>query len=74
MDDDQDRGADHKRPDNDGDSLHRPACKPTSDDAATVIGVCVSLLAMLVGALVCIASFGLLMVVLLHIGLHLQTS
>jgi hypothetical protein len=73
MDDDQDRGADRKRQGNDGDSLHRPTCKLTSDDVATVIGTCVSLLVMLAGAFICIVCFGLLMV-LLHIGLHLQTS
>jgi hypothetical protein len=73
MDDDQDRGADHKRRDNDCDSLHRPKCKLTSDDDATVIGICVCLLAVLAGALVCTVSFGLLMV-LLHIWLHVQTS
>ena len=72
MEDDQDRGADHKRRDNGGDSLHRPTCKLTSNDAATVIGICVSLLVMLTGALVCIVCFGLLMV--LHIWHHVQTS
>jgi hypothetical protein len=73
VDDDQDRGADHKRRDKDGDSLHRGRFILTSDDAATVIGICVNLLVMLTGALICIVCFGLLMV-LLHIGLHLQTS
>jgi hypothetical protein len=73
MDDDQGRGADYVCRNNDGDSRHRPRCKLTSDDVATVIGICVSLLVMLTGALVCIVCFGLLMM-LLHIGLHLQTS
>jgi hypothetical protein len=73
MDDDQGRGAGHKRRDNDGDSLHRPTCKLTSDDVAAVIGTCVSLLVMLASALVCIVCFGLLMV-LLHMWLHVQTS
>jgi hypothetical protein len=73
MDDDQDRGADHKPRDSDCDSPYRSTCTLTSDDGATVIGICVSLLAMIAGALVCIVCFGLLMV-LLHICLHLQTS
>jgi hypothetical protein len=73
VDDDQDRGADHKRRDNDGDSPHRPICKLTSDAAATVIGICVSLLVMLTGAFLFIVCFGLLMV-LLHIWIHVQTS
>ena len=73
MDDDQGRGADHERQDNDSDSRHRPRCKLTSDDVATVIGICVSLLVMLTGALLCIVCFGVLMM-LLHFGLHLQTS
>lgn len=73
MDDDQDRSGHHKRRNNDGDALHRPASKLTSDDDATVIGICVCLLVMLTGALVCIVCFDLLMV-LLHIGFHLQTS
>jgi hypothetical protein len=47
----------------------RSNLKPISDAAATVIGICVGLLVMLTGALVCIVCFGLL-VVLLHIGLH----
>ena len=72
MDDDQDRGADHKRRDNNSDSLHRPTCKLTSDDDATVVGICVSLLVMLTGALVCTICFDLLMV--LRIWLHVQTS
>jgi hypothetical protein len=58
---------------NHGRSLHRPRWMLTSDDVATVIGICVSLLIMLAGALVCIACFGLLMV-LMHIGLQLLTS
>jgi len=71
MDDDRGRGAGHKR--RDDDSQHRPTCKLTSDDIATVIGTCVSLLVMLASALVCIVCFGLLMV-LLHMWLHVQTS
>jgi hypothetical protein len=63
----------HNRRCNHGCSLHRPRCRLTCDDVTTVIGLCVSLLAMLTGALVCIACFGLLMV-LMHIGLHLLTS
>ena len=51
----------HKRRDNDGDSLYRPKCKLTADDAGTVIGLCVSFLVMLTGALVYIVIFGLLM-------------
>ena len=58
---------------NHGRSLHWPRCRLTCDDVASVIGICVSLLVMLAGALVCIVCFGLLMV-LLHIGLHLLTS
>jgi len=73
MDDDQDRRADHNRRDNDGDSLYRPTCMLTSDDVATVMGICVNLLVMLTGGLVCIVCFGLLMM-LMHIGLHLLTS
>jgi hypothetical protein len=63
MDDDQDRGADHKRRDNGGDSLYRTTYKLTSDDA-TVIGICVNLPVILMGALVCIVCFGLLIVLL----------
>ncbi len=44
----------------------------TADDASAVIGVCVSLLVILIGALACVVCFDLL-VVLLHIELHLQT-
>ena len=73
MDDDQDQGADHKRRDDDGVSRHQPARRLTSDDVATVIGICVNLLVMLIGALVCIVCFDLLML-LLRIGLHLQAS
>ena len=65
----QHSGADHKRRGNDGDSLHRAASTLTSDDAATVIGICVSLLAVLTGALVCIACIGLL-IALSRGGLH----
>jgi hypothetical protein len=42
------------------------------DNAATVMGIGVSLLVLLTGALVCIVCFGLVMM-LLHIGLYLQT-
>jgi hypothetical protein len=73
MDDEQDQGADHKRRDDDGVSRHQPARRLTSDDVATVIGICVNLLVMLTGALACMACFGLLMA-LLRIWLHLQTS
>jgi hypothetical protein len=58
---------------NHGRSFHRPRYWLTCDDVATMIGICVSLLVMLTGALVCIVCFGLLMV-LLHIGLHFLTS
>ena len=57
---------------NHGRPLRWPKCRLTYA-AASVIGICVSLLVMLAGALVCIVCFGLLMV-LLHIGLYLQTS
>jgi hypothetical protein len=73
MDDDQVQCGHHKCRDNDGCSLHRPRPKLTADDAFTVIGICVSLLVMLAGALVCFVCFGLLMV-LLHIWLHVPTS
>jgi hypothetical protein len=63
----------HKRRDKHGRSLHRPGYWLTCDDVATMIGICVSLLVMLTGALVWIVCFGLLMV-LLHIGLHFLTS
>jgi hypothetical protein len=63
----QDRRCNHGR------SLHRPGYCLTYDDVATVIGICVNLLVMLTGAIVCIVCFGLLMV-LLHIGLHFLTS
>ena len=73
MDGDQDRGADQKRRVNDGDSPNRPTGVLNSDDAVTAIGICVNLLVMLIGALVCIVCFDLLML-LLRIGLHLQAS
>jgi hypothetical protein len=73
MVDDHDHCGHHKRRCNGGASLPRSRCRLTCDDVATVIGICVSLLVMLAGALVCIVCFGLLMV-LLHIGLHLLTS
>jgi hypothetical protein len=60
--DDQDRGFDHQRLDNHGDSLHRPTCTLTSDDAATVIGICVSLLTLITGALIFVVCFELLTV------------
>lgn len=46
----------------------------TGDDAATVIGICVSLLIMLAGALACIVSFDLLkaLVQLSFIHSHLE--
>jgi hypothetical protein len=71
--DDHNRCGHHKRRCNDGAPLPQFKCSLTCDDAATVIGIFVSLLVMLIGALVCIVCFGLLMV-LLHIGLHLLTS
>jgi hypothetical protein len=69
MDENHEQSGHHKRRDNDCDPLHRPTC---SDDA-TVIGICVSPLVVLTGALVGIVCFDLLMA-LLHIRLHLQTS
>jgi hypothetical protein len=42
------------------------------DDGATVIGICVSLLIMSAGALVCIVSFDLLKA-LVQLWLYLQT-
>ena len=65
----QRRGADHKRRGGDSDSLHRAASTLTSDDAATVIGICVSLLVALTGVLAYIVCIGLL-IVLSHGGLH----
>ena len=63
------RGAGHKCRGNDGDSIHRAAFTLTSDDVATVIGICVSLLAALAGVFACIACIGLL-IVLSRGGLH----
>ena len=45
----------------------------TGHDAATVIGICVSLLVMLTGALVCIVCLDLL-TMSSQFWLHLQTS
>jgi hypothetical protein len=56
------RGADPQAPSNDVDSLHREAFALTSDDAATVIGICVSLLALVTGALALVICFELLTV------------
>ena len=52
----------HKRRCNDGASLHRSRCRFSCDDAATVIGICVGLLAVVTGALVFIVCFELLTV------------
>jgi len=73
MADDHNYCGHHDRRCNHGRSLHRPGYWLTRDDVATVIGICVNLLVMLTGAIVCIVCFGLLMV-LLHIGLHFLTS
>lgn len=72
MDYSRDRGGHHKRRDNDGDALHRRRRKLDTDDASTVVGICVSFLVMTTGVLVSIVCVDLL-TELLHIGLRLQT-
>ena len=64
----QHRGLDHERSENDVDLQHRTGAL-TSDDTATVVGLCVSLLAVLTGVFVYIACIGLL-IVLSHRGFH----
>lgn len=65
----QHRGAGPKCRGNDDDSIHRAAFTLTSDDAATVIGICASLLAVLTGVLVYFVCVDLL-IALSHSGLH----
>jgi hypothetical protein len=62
MVDDHNHCGHHKRRCNDGSLLHRSRCSLTCDDAATVIGICVGLLAVVTGALVFIICFELLTV------------
>jgi hypothetical protein len=73
MEDDHYQRGHHKRGDNDGESLQRPRSKLTGDDASTVIGLCVSFLVMLTGALVYIVGFGLLMA-MVHFWLYWWTG
>ena len=72
MVDDHNHRGHHKDRCNDCASSHRPGCRFTSDDLATVIGICVSLLAVLTGVLVYVACVDLL-IVLSHSGLHWWT-
>ena len=52
---------------------HRAERTPTADDAATMIGICVSLLIMLTGAIACIVCFNLFKS-LVQLWLHSQIS
>lgn len=58
----QHRSTDHKCRSNDGGSLHRAASTITGDDAATLVGICVSLLVLITGALVFVFCIELLTV------------
>jgi len=52
MDENHEQSGHHKRRDDDGGSLRRPRSKLDGDDAATGVGICVSLMTFLAGALV----------------------
>jgi hypothetical protein len=62
MVDDHNECGHHNHRCNRGRSSHRSGCKLTGDDAATMIGICVGLLAVVTGALVFIVCFKLLTV------------
>jgi hypothetical protein len=49
--------------DNDDNSLHRPRCELTGDDAGTLLGICVCFFILLASALAYFISIGLLVLV-----------
>ena len=73
MDDDHNQSGHPTRRNNDVNLLYQAEHELTGEDAVTVIGICISLLVMLIGALVCIVCCRHL-TLLLQIWLHLLTS
>lgn len=73
MDDDHNQSGHPTRRNNDVNLLYQAEHELTGENAVTVMGICISLLVTLIGALVCIVCFRLLML-LSQTRLHLLTS